>query len=301
MDGILSKYTLQYIYPLGLCLWLVILTGLIIYRKKTALWFLFLSAGFFWIFTTPIVSSYMVASLEQKFLPVPVHESPKADAIVVLGGSIAGPDSPRIDIELTGNSDRILHSARLYRAGKAPIVFAAGGAMDTQPEAYAMKALLVEWGVPEKNVVIETESLNTYQNAVNTKPLLDKRGVKRVLLVTSAIHMPRALATFQTLGINVIPSPTDYLEVDRKNYEIVDFLPDIDAIGKTSMVIKEVLGMMVYRWRGWVVSGRKSEVRGPQYHLPELRGEQRAPVKFATLVFFEKFNGASRRQRSGTS
>ena len=255
MDLILSKDSLQYSYPAALGLWLVILTGLIVYRKKAALWFLFISVGFFWIFTTPIVSSYMVASLEQKFMPVPVDKSPTADAIVVLGGSIAGPDSPRIDIELTDNSDRILHSARLYRAGKAPIVFAAGGAMDTQPEAYAMKALLVEWGVPEKNVVIETESLNTYQNAVNTKPLLDKQGIKRILLVTSAIHMPRALATFQALGINAIPSPTDYLEVDLKNYEIKDFLPDIDALGKTSMVIKEYLGLMVYRWRGWVDIG----------------------------------------------
>ena len=162
------------------------------------------------------------------------------------------PDSPRIDIELTGTSDRILHAARLYRAGKAPIVIASGGAEDTQPEAYAMKALLAEWGVPKKKVVIETESLNTYRNAVNSKPLLAKRKVKHVLLVTSAIHMPRALATFQTLGINAIPSPTDYLETDRKKYEIKDFLPDIDALGKTLLAVKEYLGTIVYCWRGWI-------------------------------------------------
>jgi uncharacterized SAM-binding protein YcdF (DUF218 family) len=124
--------------------------------------------------------------------------------------------------------------------------------MDSQSEAYVMKAQLTEWGVPEKNIVIETESLNTYRNAVNSKPLLEKQGVKRVLLVTSAIHMPRALATFQTLGINAIPSPTDYLEVDRKKYEIKDFLPDIDGLGKTSLAVKEYLGLLAYRWRGWI-------------------------------------------------
>jgi uncharacterized SAM-binding protein YcdF (DUF218 family) len=252
MEVILSKYTFQYIYPLSLCFWLVILAVLIRYQKKASLWFLFVSVGIFWIFTTPIVSSHMVASLEQKFLPVSIDKSPTADAIVVLGGSLAVPDSPRIDIELTGNSDRILHAARLYRAGKATIVIAAGGAEDTQPEAYDMKALLAEWGVPKKNVIIETESLNTYRNAVNTKPLLEKQGVKRVLLVTSAIHMPRALATFRTLGINAIPSPTDYLETDRKKHEIKDFLPDIDALGKTSLAVKEYLGMIAYRWRGWI-------------------------------------------------
>lgn len=252
MDLILSKNSLQYMYPSGLGLWLAMLTGLIVYRKNAALGFLFVSVVIFWIFTTPIVSSNMLASLEQQYLPVPVDESPQADAIVVLGGSVAAPESPRLEVELTDSSDRILHAARLYRAGKAPIVIATGGASDSSPEAFAMKALLKEWGVPGKNIVIETESLNTFQNSVNTKPLIDKRGVKRVLLVTSAIHMPRALATFQTFGINVIPSPTDYIEEDRKNYEIIDFLPDLDSLGKTSLVIKEYLGMMVYRWRGWI-------------------------------------------------
>jgi len=82
--------------------------------------------------------------------------------------------------------------------------------------------------------------------------LLDKRKVKRILLVTSAIHMPRALATFRTLGITAIPSPTDYLEVDRKNFEIKDFLPNIDALGDTSLAVREYLGIMAYRWRGWI-------------------------------------------------
>jgi uncharacterized SAM-binding protein YcdF (DUF218 family) len=71
------------------------------------MWFLFITFGIFWIFSTPVVSSHIVASLEQKFLPVPVDKSPTADAIVVLGGSLVGPKSPRIDIELTENSDRI--------------------------------------------------------------------------------------------------------------------------------------------------------------------------------------------------
>ena len=248
----LSKYTLQYIYPLTLFLWLVILAVLIRYQKKASLWFLFVTFGIYCIFSTPIVSLHMIESLEQRFLPVPIDKSPTADAIVVLGGSLAGPDSPRIDIELTGSSDRILHAARLYRARKAPIVIAAGGAEDTKPEAYAMKALLAEWGVPKKNVIIETESLNTYRNAVNSKALMDKRKVKSILLVTSAIHMSRALATFRALEINAIPSPTDYMETDRKKYEIKDFLPNLDALGDTSLAIKEYLGILAYRWRGWI-------------------------------------------------
>jgi len=110
MDLILSKYTLQYIYPLTLFLWLVILAVLIRYQKKASLWFLFITFGILGIFSTPIVSSHMVSSLEKKFLPVPIDKSPTADAIVVLGGSLAVPESPRIDIELTGNSEVLQYS-----------------------------------------------------------------------------------------------------------------------------------------------------------------------------------------------
>ena len=81
-----------------------------------------------------------------------------------------------------------------------------------------MRDLLVEWGVPSTAILIETKSLNTYQNAINVKPILESHNINNVLLVTSAIHMPRALATFQSVGINAIPSPTDYKTLDRNDF-----------------------------------------------------------------------------------
>ena len=66
------------------------------------------------------------------------------------------------------------------------------------------------------------------------------------------MHMPRALATFRTVGISAIPSPTDYGATDREEFTILDFLPDAEALVGTTRAIKEYLGMVVYWWRGWI-------------------------------------------------
>ena len=253
MDFILSKHILSVIYPLVLCLWVAILSVLIAVRKKkTSLVFLFASFALFLITSTPAFSAYLLSSLERQYLPVPIAESPTADAIVVLGGSVAPMNHPRVEVELTDASDRILHAARLYRENKAPILVTTGGAVNSMPEAHTMSLLLQEWGVPASAILTETESLNTYRNAINTKVLLDERGLMRVLLVTSATHMPRALATFHSVGINAIPSPTDYGVVDKDDFSLLDFLPEVDAFRGTLRALNEYLGILAYRLRGWI-------------------------------------------------
>lgn len=227
-----------------------------LWRKKLGMTLLFLTAALLWISSTPALSSYLIASLERQYLPIPVSKSPKADAIVILGGGVGAAESPRLEVDLTDASDRILHATRLYKAGKAPLIIAAGGSntwLGTRtPEAFTMDKLLREWGVPSRAIIVESESLNTYQNAVNTKKLLDQRKLKKILLVTSAAHTPRALATFRSAGITSIPSPTDYKIVDQEKSIVLSFLPDIGALGGTTQALKEHLGFLVYRWRGWI-------------------------------------------------
>lgn len=231
---------------------------LVLWRKKVAVALLFVSMGILWTSSMPAFSSYLIASLERRCLPIPVTESPSADAIIVLGGCVGAADYPRVEVDLTGAADRVLHAARLYRAGKSPMVIATGGAIkwlgSKTPEAHSISRLLQEWGVPAKSIIIELGSLNTYQNAVNTKRLLDRQGLENILLVTSAMHMPRALATFRMAGINAIPSPTDYGVTDREESTILDFLPDAGALAGTTQAIKEYLGLAVYRWRGWITA-----------------------------------------------
>ena len=257
MEFLFSKLIIQFIHPLTFFVCLIILSGLITIRKrKVGLFFVFLSTTLLWLTSTFLLSSYLVATLERQYLPVPVIESPAADAIIILGGAVGSADYPRIDVDLTGRSDRVMHAARLYRAEKAPIIIVTGGTIKwmsaKKPEAITILRLLEELGVPPKSILVEVESLNTFQNASNTKRLLTKHGLKNILLVTSASHMPRALATFRTMGIKAIPSPTDYRVVDREKFTVFDLLPDAEALAGTTQAIKEYLGLMVYRWRGWI-------------------------------------------------
>ena len=253
---ILSKILLLFIYPLLLILWLITLSILIVSRrKKAALGLLFGSVGILWLFSTPACSSYIVSSLEWQFLPVSVDESPAADAIVVLGGGVAGAEPPRLELDLSDAADRVLHAVRLYRAGKAPVVIASGRGFawseSITPESHNIKALLQEWSVPAYASVMEAESRNTFENAVYTKSVMDEQGLKTILLVTSALHMKRALSVFRAMGIDAIPSPTDYRTVYRKKLTIRYFLPNIEALAGTTRAVKEYTGFLYYWLQGW--------------------------------------------------
>jgi uncharacterized SAM-binding protein YcdF (DUF218 family) len=89
---------------------------------------------------------------------------------------------------------------------------------------------------------------------------MKQRGIRRVLLVTSAMHMPRSLGIFQRQGIEAIPAPTDFLITEQEIEEpdttpeatILSLLPDADRLRNTTRAIKEYLGMVIYRLRGWL-------------------------------------------------
>lgn len=81
---------------------------------------------------------------------------------------------------------------------------------------------------------------------------MQEYSLQTVLLVTSAAHMPRALAVFRSQGVDVIPSPTDIAVVGKKKLSIFDWLPDAGALAQTTMAIKEHIGYAIYKWRGWI-------------------------------------------------
>jgi uncharacterized SAM-binding protein YcdF (DUF218 family) len=197
--------------------------------------------------------------LESWYQPMPAAKAPRADAIILLGGALSLPLTPRIGPELTDASDRILYAAQLYKAGRAPLILVTGGNVFKQDEkveseAYYISKLLQQWGIPESAILIETESRNTRQNALNSAKILDQNTVKSALLVTSAFHMPRAAATFKAVGLNVVPSPIDFAVVNYKRPVLLDYLPSAGALGGTTRALREHVGIFVYGLRGWLKS-----------------------------------------------
>jgi uncharacterized SAM-binding protein YcdF (DUF218 family) len=202
-----------------------------------------------WLWSTPAASLALRSHIEFRHPDVPVASMQTADAIVVLGGSVMPPDSPGRFVDLAGGADRVWHAARLYKAGKAPLILLSGGsdpAYSVMSEAQAMQVFLRDLGVPDSAMLLEQESRNTHQNAENSARLLHQRGFNRILLVTSALHMERALREFESRGLEVVPAVTDR-EAGEPPPIPWRYLPDADSLSASARALKELLGQLVVR------------------------------------------------------
>lgn len=206
------------------------------------------------------VVSTLTRNLETRYLPP--EPVPHADAILVLSGGILGRTPPRPTIEIGDAGDRLLYGATLYKQGKAPRIICTGnvatGGLAPRPASEDMAELLTILGIPSGAIVTETRSENTHDHALMLCPMLAAGGASRVLLVTSALHMPRAMGVFRTgcPSVEFIAAPTDF----RAPYErpvawyrrAASLLPTPRSLLDFSDVAHEYLGLTYYRLRGWL-------------------------------------------------
>jgi uncharacterized SAM-binding protein YcdF (DUF218 family) len=235
---------------LVLGLWVLAAACLLLRRLRWALGLACVAFSVLWTASLPVVGHWLAAPLEGAYPARTVAETPSADAIVVLGGALSGARPPkRPTFNLGPAAGRVWHAAELYRAGKAPWIVVAGGNQpgqeDEQVEAEAIVEMLQTLGVPRQVVRFEGLSRNTRENAANSLPLVQAVGAKRVLLVTSALHMPRAVKTFTRAwagaGVELIPAPTD-VEPDTPRFLLKVWIPDASALAYVTRVIKEFAG-----------------------------------------------------------
>ncbi len=233
----------------------VLLAAAIVLWKwsRTARSLCFASLASLLVFGSWTVSQALLRTLENQFPDRAPDATPQAQAIVVLGGAVHFPSSRHPGSGLINPSDRVLHAFRLYRAGKAPVIVCSGGGPGGA-EAPLMTGLLEEWGVPADAILLEERSLNTHENALYSFSLLQSRGIRQILLVTSASHMPRAAAVFRKVGFQVEPSPADYWTGwgdDTDAFNLLDWLPSPHPLMGSAMALREWVGLIVYRVRGW--------------------------------------------------
>lgn len=240
--------------PLGFGLLLMIL-GLGVSAKQRAAGYALMATGAMalWILATPWMGETLIGSLESRFPPDSVETVPTADAIVVLGGGVGPTVPPRLYPDLNNAGDRPWRGAQLYRADVAPRIIVTGGAPPgrTRSASPDTKRLLMDWQVPGDSVLVESESNTTYENARFTAALCRERGIDEVVLVTSAAHMPRALATFRSTPLEVVPAPTDYRAV-QEPLTLMSVLPDADGLSMSTAAAHEYVGHLYYRLRGWI-------------------------------------------------
>lgn len=258
MTLFLSKLLPLLVYPLGAVI-LLGLAALVLtftrFRKSTSI-FITISLVILWVGSMPISAKWVVARLQSEYPPILIKDAPQVDAIILLGGVVGQPVGPAAEPNLGDAVDRVVEALRLYRAEKAPRILVTAGNLPwltaAASEAQLIANLLVEFGVPRSALVLETQSRNTRENAVNTAALFRARGWHDGILVTSGTHMPRAIAVFRRVGLAVTPVATDMHTTDPLYESVLDIMPNADALAQATAGLKEYIGFAVYKYRGWI-------------------------------------------------
>ncbi|NYT26355.1 YdcF family protein [Alcaligenaceae bacterium] len=252
----LSSFLTNLVIPLNLGITLFVLGVLMFVLRRRRVAFLLAGGGMAWILFWSLPASTLWAGgrLEQRYPYRPPDDLPAAQAIVVLGGNTASSRPNWFEsYDRAKTVARVDTAARLYRAQRAPLVIVSGAALDgTVSEAQIMANQLRQQGVPAEAIIQENKSFTTYENAVYTARLLKEEDLDQVLLVTSALHMPRAMGVFQKQQVHAIPASSPPQIVVPNDPAFSFWQPNTHVLSASRSVVKEYVGMLVYWLRGWL-------------------------------------------------
>lgn len=172
-----------------------------------------------------------------------------AEYIIVLGAGTAPAVPPGSSSRAYRPSPhflaRLAHGVELYRMYGLPIVVSGGVVFSRdgmEAEAEHAREALLHMGVPDESIILERRSRNTWQNAEYSAEIV---GNSPVILVTSALHMRRALFSFQNHGVEASPSPSGYM-YEPEPFNAVDYLPGAEALRGASAALHEYIGLVYY-------------------------------------------------------
>lgn len=251
----LSEFLANLVIPLNFSITLLLLAVIlfIAHRRKTASILVLAALAWVAFWSLPTSSLWAGGLLEQRYPYTASTNLPSAQAIVVLGGNTANSRQNWFEeYDRQSTIPRTETAAKLYMAGRAPLIIVSGAALDGGvSEASMMASALERDGVPASAIIQEDHSLTTHQNAIYSANILRQHQIQQFLLVTSALHMPRAMASFQKLGLHPIPasSPPQIVVPDEPDFSF--WLPDLRALQASRSIVKEYLGILVYWLRGW--------------------------------------------------
>ncbi len=246
---VLIKVISSLSYPIGLslmCLLVAILLGWFGHSKLRRL-ALVASLLVIVFFSNPRVAHFLAKNLEKQYPQIELHDIARHDAIIVLGGGLRIPLSPAKHTQIGFGSDRYWYATQLFRAGKADRIILSGGNVYEQTgfkgEAYYAAQLLQSWGVPSSAIIFESNSRTTEQNSVFSLSVIQQEKIQSALLVTSAIHMPRAYEIFNKFPIPITPATADVLIREQYSPVIFSWIPSAGALSLSTRAMHEYYGI----------------------------------------------------------
>jgi uncharacterized SAM-binding protein YcdF (DUF218 family) len=202
-----------------------------------------------YLLSTPVIADFLFEKIEGHGVRTVAAVTQPADGIVVLSGMLTHVASTAGPAYEWGDADRFFAGIDLYEAGKAPRLIFTGGALPwdkvAQNEGMVLKTFAQRMGVPEANITVSRDAQNTAQEAQAVWELFASHPPK-ILLVTSAFHMPRAQRLFEQQGFEVEAFPVDF-RIRARAMTPMDFLPDPRALSMTDLFVRELLGQFYYQ------------------------------------------------------
>lgn len=222
-----------------------------LYRRRRWAFALALCGGLLLLLQSlPLVGSALMGTLEDRAGPWR-PDTQGAQAIVVLGSGLIRP-LPEFGGETATDRSliRLRHGARLARETQLPLLISGGRPLHAENAEATVMADIVrdEFGVPVR--WLETESMDTAGNARHSAAILRQAGIKRVVLVTQAFHMPRARMLFEAAGLEVIPAPAHFVSKTGDGWVLGDLLPSAAALHNAYYALHEWLGIVWARLSG---------------------------------------------------
>lgn len=214
-------------------------------RRRAAPWLAGAAVAVLWLFSAEPVANELLRWAEAGVRPT-LRPGVVYDAAIVLGGGIDPAASKGSgEAELNAGGDRIVAGYELFRSGRVRnLLLSAGGPDAGEPvEADWGAALYRRLGVPADRLHLERESRNTRENAERSARIVKDQGWRSLVLVTSAMHMPRAAATFRKAGLEVDLLPVDH----RHGPKDGSWLPRVESLERSTGALRELAGRLVYR------------------------------------------------------
>lgn len=242
---------------LGLIVGVIMLYMNSVWAKWGRRWLTLLTLAYL-LLSIPLISNALVDTLAHGFSNVKGDSVlGESEAIVVLGGGgatyLAG--NQHVTALSEASTLRALEAARLYNRMGSPWVIVSGGTNARSglidPESEPMQKILVETGIPAEKIILESDSQNTQEQAVNIPPLLENLGIERFILVTSPTHMRRSVLVFQEVGLDPFPA----ISTQQSESQVVagqSMIPDGDALSQSKTAMREIMALIYYALRGWI-------------------------------------------------
>lgn len=250
----LSKILDVFLTPIS-WIFVLLLLSLFLKNKRTKKRLLISAILVFFVCSNHLIVNTLFQSWEYE--PQQLPQNKTYDVAIVLTGITDNIKKPHDRVYFKQGAERITTPLIFYKKGIVKKILITGGTgsrnKEAQAESELLKGFLLDNGVPNEAIIIENQSMNTRQNALNTQQkLTEYPELKTKLLITSSFHMNRSIACFKKVGVDFTPYPVDFYSTNSNITIAKVLIPNADTFKNCTKLIHEVAGYVIYKVIGYI-------------------------------------------------